>query len=201
MKILRIAGIALGAIIALLLILAAVEPGKTVIERATVINKPVSEVFAYVADLKNFDQWNYWYEFEPTAKITVSAQSIGVGAVYSWEGAPDKTGTGTTTITQVDPEKYIAQKIVFKVPFEGESMAGYRFEAAEGGTKITYWYEADAPYPVGRLTAMFMIKGMLGDAYEKSLANLKKKLESMPATAPEEPKKEEGKEAAKPGKK
>jgi hypothetical protein len=195
MKILRNVGIALGAIIALLLIVAAFEPAQTQLEKTIVINKPAPEVYAFVSDLRNFDKWNYWKrEKEPTAKVSVSEQYSGVGATYTWEGTPDNTGTGTMTIASVEENKSISQKMQFKVPREGEAMAGLKLEPVEGGTKVVYWFDGgNASYPVDRLAAMIFVKPMLNGAYEKSLAFLKQEVESMPSPTPESPKADEAK--------
>lgn len=47
-------------IILLVLLIAAGLPGKYLIEKSIVINRPAAEVYNKVADLNYYSQWNPW---------------------------------------------------------------------------------------------------------------------------------------------
>ena len=101
------------------------------VEVSTVINRPIAEVFAFVANLENHPKWET--DFQEVKQLTSTPG--GVGTIYQCLlKMPGKSITSTFEITE-----YAANK---KIAFEGE-VAGpakpkgsYMFESLGAGTKV-----------------------------------------------------------------
>src|SRR5687768_14874946 len=138
MKILKIIGFVLLGLVVLFLIVAIFLPKTIHIERSIVIDKPVNEVYAKVADFKTFGQWSPWLEYEPTAKTSVTGTPGQPGQVWAWEGK--EIGSGNMTVAEVQENKVVKTKLQFTKPMEDESVAYWSFEPQENSTKVIWGF-------------------------------------------------------------
>ena len=164
------------ALVVLILIIGLFLPSSFNVERSVVINMPVDSVFKQVDDFNNYAQWNPWLPLDPEAKTQVSDPCSGVGAQWSWEG--EIIGKGQLTRLEVDNNKFIRSKLIFDDKEDNPSYNYWKFETTDGGTKVTWGMEGDLDYPVGRFIGLLM-DGMIGADFEKGLASLKMRAESM----------------------
>ena len=160
-----------GAILVLLLIIAALLPADYRVERSIVINAPTEKVFEQVVDLNNYVKWNPWSKMDPDAKTVISEKSRGVGSIWFWEG--EINGKGSLSIVKLDEGKSIETKVEFFEPMESEASGFWKFENVDNGTNVTWAFEGALSYPVERYMSFFM-DDMLGADFEKGLANIKK---------------------------
>lgn len=156
-------------IVLLLLIVALLLPANVKVERSIVINAADSVVFDYLTDFTHRADWDPWLEMEPTAKVTLSETTQGVGAGYAWKG--EEIGSGKMTIVEVLKNKSITSKIEFISPQTGEGDVYWNLEPATDGTNLTWTFQSDMDYPVGRYFGLFM-DSMLGPSLEKGLLNI-----------------------------
>ncbi len=77
--------IGIGALIAVLLIVALFVKKEYTIEREITINKPKTEVFNYVKHLKNQDNYSKWVMQDPGMKKEFRGTDGTVGFVYAWD--------------------------------------------------------------------------------------------------------------------
>jgi uncharacterized membrane protein len=100
------------------------------------IGRPVGEVFAYVADGLNGPRWR-------SGVLDVSLVSgSGVGATYKQgvKGPGGRRIDADYRVTAFEPDRRIAfEAIAGPVRPSGE----YRFEAADGGTRLTFSLQAE----------------------------------------------------------
>jgi uncharacterized protein YndB with AHSA1/START domain len=107
------------------------------IELSFVINRPVEEVFAYLANLENDAEWRReWVEANKTSQAP-----LGVGATFRLDG--EMLGRRIPTVYEVieyEPNRTAAWKAV-----SGPLPLTFRriFEGVEGGTQVTNRYEAE----------------------------------------------------------
>lgn len=80
------------------------------IKRSRFIKAPAEVVFDNVNDFKNWENWNPWFESDPTMVTTYPDTTSGVGASYSWKG---KSGSGSIKTISVLPNKEIIHQINF----------------------------------------------------------------------------------------
>jgi uncharacterized membrane protein len=102
------------------------------VQESIVINRPIDEVFAFVANFENHPQWESNFQ---KVKLLSSTPS-GVGTTYQCDmKLPGQTATSKFEITEYEVNK--------KIAFEGEPAGpakpdgSFLFEAVPGGTKIT----------------------------------------------------------------
>ena len=141
------------------------------VEVSTVINCPVADVFAFVANFENHPKWEMNFQ---KVKLLTSTPT-GVGTTYQCDlKLPGQSATSKFEITQYEANKNIA--------FEGETAGpakpngSFLFESVAGGTKITL-----LPRPEFR--GLFkllepMMAGYIRKQNEEHLINLKKLLET-----------------------
>lgn len=164
----------LAGVVAILLIAAALIPGKFSVKRTIFIQKPVASVFDFALDLNNFNRWSPWYNTEPAALINIQANKQ-TGDFYSWAGK--KNGEGKFIITNIDKDKRIDTRIEFLKPWKQIAMNHYFFEPEGTGVKVTWQYDGTGTYPVGRFFNLMMDR-FLGNDFEKGLEKLKTEIEN-----------------------
>ena len=140
------------------------------VEASTVINRPVPDVFAFVANFENHPKWEM--NFQKVQLLT--STPTGVGTTYQCElKLPGQSATSKFEITEYEANK--------KIAFEGEAAGpakpkgSFLFEQVAGGTKLTL-----LPRPEFR--GLFrllepMMAGYIRKQNEDHLNKLKKLLE------------------------
>lgn len=172
MKAIRITSLIIAALLILFMVGGAFLPESVRIERSVQINRPVEEVYPYVADFANWPSWNPWSEMEPGAVNTFSSPSSGKGASWSWEGT--EIGKGSLTAEEVKENEYLQSRLSFIEPWESEAKDQWQFTVMdEQTTQLKWTNEVGLSYPFERYYAL-ILDAMLGDQMEKGLAKLKK---------------------------
>ena len=102
------------------------------IEQSLVINRPIGEVFAYMADPANNSQWQSGLvESRATSEGPVAVGARGM-EVRQFLGRRIES---TYEITQYEADKNLGFKVISgPIPMEG----GYTFESIEGGTRVAF---------------------------------------------------------------
>ncbi len=102
------------------------------VEESIVINRPVSEVFAFVANFENHPKWESNFQ---KVKLLTSTPT-GVGTTYQCElKLPGQSSTSKFEITEYEVNKNIAFEAEPAGP--AKPNGSFRFESVEGGTKLT----------------------------------------------------------------
>src|SRR5687767_15081963 len=109
--------IGLGAALALLLIVIALQPATFHVERSITIAAPPEAAFAQVNDFHAWGAWSPWEKLDPGMKRSYEGAPAGVGAKYAWIGN-DEVGEGRMTIEKSMPGSLVAIKLEFLKPFE-----------------------------------------------------------------------------------
>jgi len=102
------------------------------VEESIVINRPVAEVFAFIADFENHPQWETNFQKVKLIRATPS----GVGRKYQCDlKLPGQTATSMFEITEYEVNK----KIAFEAEPAGPAKpnGSFLFESVPSGTKIT----------------------------------------------------------------
>ncbi len=150
----------------------ATQKGVFTVEKSKIINSPRSSVFIYANDLNNWKDWNSLAIEDSLINITYSNKTIGTGSFCNWDG---KEGSGELKTTNSKENDSILQTM----SFNGNSAdIVIRFKDTLGKTKVTWQAK-------GRMSFLLKVKTIFdgganrifGDIFEKSLANLDKKLD------------------------
>lgn len=182
MKALKIIGIILLVVVLAVVAIGLVTPKDYDIKREVVINASNDVVFNTVSHYSEFPKWSPWQELDPNMKTNLEGTDGTVGAKYSWEGN-DKVGSGSMTITKVEPGKLVEQDLHFLKPFESRSNTYLMIEEVDGGQKVTWGMKGESPF-VSRIfmTLMGGMDKMVGADYEKGLNKLKTLCEAAAST-------------------
>ena len=101
MKTLKLIGIILVIIIAVIIGWGMTLSGESHLERSIIVNAPVEKVFNAVNTFKNTKEWSPWSKMDPNIIIVYSGPESGLGAKYDWESEDENIGVGSQEILKV----------------------------------------------------------------------------------------------------
>lgn len=85
-------------------------PSYYYIDRQVEINKPISEVYIFMNDLRNWEKWSLWNtETDSTLRIFYGKRSDSVGGRQYFEG--DVLGEGRFLINVSKPNEYVGYNL------------------------------------------------------------------------------------------
>ncbi|MFT3899299.1 MAG: SRPBCC family protein [Gordonia sp. (in: high G+C Gram-positive bacteria)] len=142
------------------------------ISRSTVIDAPVSAIYARIVDLHRWREWSPWEGLDPDLQREYSGPEQGVGARYAWEGNR-KAGRGNMEIVAAKPDESVDVAVVFAKPMKSTSTSSFRLEPDGKKTKVT-WAMVGPHSLFSRVaTPIGLFDRMLGKDFEKGLGMLK----------------------------
>ena len=152
---------------------AAMMPSEFSYAQTTTIKADRDDVHEWVGDMRRWNDWGPWKDEDPDMKITYSEKTNEAGGWQSWTG--DKAGEGKMEFTKVSEKEGVEYRIWFNGKDTG--VGGIKYEDAEGGTKVTWWWKGPAGYPIERW--FHKVGGsMIDDMFNEGLSNLKSKVEA-----------------------
>ena len=137
------------------------------VEVSMIINRPIADVFAFVANLENLPKWDT--DFQEAKRV--ASIPDGVGATYQ---CLLKYPGGKTATQKVETTEYAENK---KITYESEptkiakARISIRFESVPEGTKITSLLQPEF-YGLFRLFEPLMA-GAIRKSHTAHLSNLK----------------------------
>jgi uncharacterized protein YndB with AHSA1/START domain len=173
-----------GLVIIVVVVVAAafVLPRYATVFRSTEIDAPVSAVYPLVSDLRRMNEWSPWAERDPNIEITFTGPADGVGQTMRWESANPEVGSGSQTITRLEPNREVETSLDFGS--QGTAMASIDLEPSGSTTKVTWGFTSDLGFnPVSRYFGLMFDK-WIGADYERGLAKLKSVAEAAKAGQP-----------------
>lgn len=173
MKILKKVGIGLLILIVITLILALFVSKNLDYEKSISINAPVDLVWENVNSLSDLDKWSPWNDFDPNMKKEWTGIDGTVGASQSWESDVEEVGKGSQTIAKIEAPNLFETDLKFYEPWESEAKAYIMLEAEGSGTKVTWGFHSEMPYPFN-ITILFMdMEGEMDPVWNNGLSKLK----------------------------
>ena len=169
---LKIIGLAVVALIVVLLVYAAMKPDTFRIQRTATINAPADKIFPFINDFHNWTAWSPWEKMDPALKRTHSGTTSGKGAVYEWEGN-NQVGQGRMEISDTSPPSHLLIKLDFLKPFEAHNTAEFTLNGGGPSTNVTWAMYGPQPYLAKVMSLFFSMDTMVGGQFEQGLANLK----------------------------
>ena len=163
--------IAVVALIAVFVIVVALQPSEFKVERTATIPAPVSTVFAQVNDFHKWEAWSPWAKLDPNAKVGFEGPPAGTGTIMTWSGN-DKVGEGKMTLAESRPDELIKIKLDFIKPFEGTSTAQFAFKPEGDQTAVTWTMEGHHNFIAKAMCLIMNGRKMMADAMDEGLANM-----------------------------
>ncbi len=171
MKVLKVIGIVLLVVVALVVVLGLVAPKDYSVERSIQINAPKALVFNHTKYWKNWAGWSPWAEMDSTMTTSVVGTDGQVGSTYKWTGK--EVGDGEMTATSLKANEEIAYHLHFIKPFDSHSDGYLRVADAEGGSKASWAMFGESPFPWNIMSLFMSMDKMVGKDFERGLALLK----------------------------
>lgn len=152
---------------------AAIFPADFSYAQSTTIKADRDDVHEWAGDLKKWNEWGPWKKEDPEMKSTYSEKTNEVGSWHQWTGP--KSGEGKMEFTKVSEKEGIEYRIWFNEKDTG--VGGVKYEDADGGTKVTWWWKGTAGYPLERW--FHKLGGsFIDDMFTEGLAGLKSSVEA-----------------------
>ncbi|MFK7774889.1 MAG: SRPBCC family protein [Saprospiraceae bacterium] len=159
------------ALTATMVIVSFFLPEKYTVEKSIHINAPVDIVFQQINDLKNWKDWSYFANLDPTWKTDFGNWTFGKDAALRWES--EKLGNGQLKIIESIPNK----KILVHFDYDESGKGGdalYFFKRENDGTTATFRLEFPVPLtPQDKFENIFFEKENSEPQFEYSLKHLK----------------------------
>jgi carbon monoxide dehydrogenase subunit G len=172
MKIIKIIGITILSIIAIILLIPMFLSTSFSVSRSVEIDAPKDSVYAYLSDFNNFPQWSPWARIEQ-GELNYKVVGSGIGSTFSWEGI--QTGKGKMTLIGLEPN-VIKAKMSFIAPWEAEADVQWTVEPAGNKTKVTWTYSQGHLKYFQRYFNLTADK-MLGGAFDQGFKFMKEGVE------------------------
>lgn len=170
LKKILLALLALVALVALVVVAGPLFlPKSYTMSRSLDLSAPVAKVFAATGDFNQFNAWQPWIRYEPSAKQTVTGKPFTVGARYAWEGK--QIGSGSMTIREIRENETVVHDLEFTSPQQSKAISRFDFKAQGAGTRITWTLSGESAY-IGRWFGLMMDR-MMGKDFESGLQNLR----------------------------
>lgn len=159
-----------------ILLAAALKPAHFHVERSLTMPSSAEKVFSLVNDFRLWQEWSPWEKLDPNMKRTFEGPPSGTGASYSWSGNED-VGSGRMTIVSSTPPSTIQIRLEFLKPWAATNDVNFTFLAEEAQTKVTWSMSGKVPYSTRIFTLFFNMDKLVGQDFEKGLAQLKARVE------------------------
>ncbi|MEQ1587617.1 MAG: SRPBCC family protein [Cyclobacteriaceae bacterium] len=164
------------ALVALILLAAAIMPKTLNISSEIVIEKPSTEVFNYVKNIKNQEKYSVWVMADPNIKIDYKGTDGTVGFISSWTSDNKNVGVGAQEITAIKEGERYDVELRFEKPFKATNQAYTTTIPIDANrTKVTTVFTGRNPFPMNLMIPM--IRKILIKDMNQNFTNLKKILE------------------------
>jgi hypothetical protein len=169
--------IILAIVVAVFLIVAALQNPECTVVRSTTISAPSALPFSYVNDLHKWQEISPWAKKDPAAKYTFEGPPAGVGSSMTWAGN-SQVGEGTMTITESRPNDLVRMTLAFKKPFQSIGLVAFTFKVQGGQTDVSWSMNGKKNLITKAMGLLMDMDKMVGRDFESGLATLKALSES-----------------------
>lgn len=166
-------------VIAVLLVVVAMQPSEFSITRSATMNAPQAAAYDQVNDFKKWAAWSPWEKRDPNIKKTYEGAATGNGAKYHWVGNHE-VGEGRMTIEESRPSEYVRIKLEFIKPFAATNDTVFTFQPQGEQTEVN-WTMSGKHNFIGKAMCLVMnMEKMIGPDFEAGLAGIKAQAEAAP---------------------
>lgn len=164
-------------LVALIVLVAVLQPSAFRIARSITVQAPASAIFSYINNLKQFQEWNPYREKDLAARNEFSGPEAGPGAVFRWIGDAN-VGEGVMTIMKSEPNAAVHVDLEFIRPFPGHNDVAFTLIPVGEGTEVT-WSMAGRYALIPKIVGLFIsMDRMIGGDFETGLQRLKSLVET-----------------------
>jgi len=165
---------ALGVIFVLATVVAWFLPAKTTVERSLAMQAPVSTIYAYLSDPRQFEEWSPWHQRDPMIETRYEGEEEGVGAIIRWTSAREYDGV--IEITSAEQGAFVIYDIQLIDYLEGTGRV--EIEPEESRYRVSWSVEIDFGDNIYARYRSFFVDDVLGKDLLSGLTHLKVRVES-----------------------
>jgi hypothetical protein len=166
------------SIIFLILVAALFFPKSYQVKRDVIINRPKTEVFQFVKQLKNQDLYSVWQKMDPNMEKSYTGIDGTVGFTSSWRSKNRDVGAGSQTILRLKDGDSMVCQIAFKEPFESVNENYFTTTSIDSmKTRLEWGFKGIFPYPLNFFAALMNMESMIGKDFQQGLDSMKVILE------------------------
>ncbi len=170
--------ITLAVLIAGVLVVAALRSGDFRVERSTVVSARPAVAFAYVNDLRKWQEMSPFVKLDPAATYTFSRPSAGTGASLAWVGN-NQVGAGRLTIVESRPNELVRMKLEMLKPFACTNAVEFTFRPTGSQLTVAWGMSGQCALPMKVMGLFMNMDKMCGRQFDEGLANLKRLVEAV----------------------
>jgi hypothetical protein len=163
---------AVAGLIAVFVVVVALQPADFRIERSAMMRAPAQAPFMQVNDFQNWRAWSPWEKVDPALKRQYDGPRAGTGAVYAWQGNKD-VGEGRMTITESRPGELVRIRLEFFQPFAATNTAEFRFKPSGDATAVTWTMSGQNNFLSKAICLFVDMDKMVGGMFEQGLTQMK----------------------------
>jgi uncharacterized protein YndB with AHSA1/START domain len=172
LKIFAAIGVVLVVGIAVVLILAAMQPDQFRIQRTAAVKAPPEKIFPLITDFKAWPAWSPYETKDPAMQRTYGSTSSGKGATYAWDGNGN-VGAGNMLITDAPTPSKVALDLNMTRPLTAHNKVEFTLVPSGDTTTVTWAMRGDTPF-FGKVIHVFLnMDKMVGGDFDAGLAKLK----------------------------
>lgn len=165
--------IGLVAIIAIALVTAKFLPTEFGYEDSVEISATPAQVWQHTNSIRSMDTWSPWVAMDPESKITFEGEDGALMSKGCWDSKLEDVGKGCQWITDMEVNKHMGTEMLFVRPNPGPADAYVDLEETESGTKVTWGFKSEIPWPWNLMILTMDMKSKMGKPWSDGLNNLK----------------------------
>jgi len=164
--------IGLVVLVAIVLIVASMQPAEFKVSRSLSIDAPAAKIFNNINDVKLYQAWSPFAKMDPNMTMTYSAMTSGVGAAVTWDSKAN-AGSGTMTIAESTAPSRVLFNLDFSKPMAASDQAEFTL-VPNGKSTVVTWTMSGKNNLIAKTFHLFInMDKMLGGYFEDGLASLK----------------------------
>jgi hypothetical protein len=167
--------IAIGVVLAGILLYAATLPDDFRVSRSARINATPEKIFPLIANLREFDTWNPFARQDPGIKITYAGPDSGPGAKSTFED--NRVGKGQLEIAGAVSPSQVDMILQMEKPIAARNKIAFVLKPDGAATDVSWTMSGDRPYIGKVIAAVVSMDRMVGTPFEQGLAALKARVE------------------------
>jgi len=167
------------AIIAVLVLVIAVQPSDFRVARSATMAAAPVEVFNQVNNFHNWEAWSPWAKLDPAAKSSFDGPTSGEGASFRWDGNND-VGAGSMRIIESRPHDLIRIQLDFVRPFVATNDVAFTFKPEGDSTAVTWAMAGKKNFMAKAMGLVMDCEEMVGGQFDQGLANINSIVEKSP---------------------
>jgi len=145
------------------------QPDRFVVTRSRTIAAPQRTLFGLVNDLRRFESWSPWADFDPSASKSFEGPPAGEGATMAWSG--DKR-IGKITIVSSKPDESVEIKLDMQKPVAAQNDVHFLITPEGQGSKVEWTMLGRRGLVAKAMNLLLRYDDKIGAQFEKGLARL-----------------------------